>query len=143
MKSNKINKLDSAKLKQIQRAEEAERSIKQMEANKGKMNIHRISEKEIDDVGSIDSSNVDYLEIFEERIDKLEGEIYNTNRRVSVVVDLITKTETTLKELNKKSLSEIQEYVYTLHKEVDELAEKLTNIPAMTLNEENLKKLVK
>ena len=64
-------KIDPELEKEIQRAEEAERAIREMEANKGMLNYHRISEKELMDIGSIDSSNVDYAEIFEERINNI------------------------------------------------------------------------
>ena len=63
--------------KEIQRAEEAEKAIREMEANKGMLNYHRISEKELMDIGSIESSNVDYAEIFEEKISTLTtGKLY-------------------------------------------------------------------
>lgn len=42
-----------------------------MENNKGMLNYHRISEKELMDIGSISSSNIDYAEIFDERISDL------------------------------------------------------------------------
>ena len=63
--------LDSEAEKELRRAEEAERAIREMENNKGLLNYHRISEKELMDIGSISSSNIDYAEIFDERINEL------------------------------------------------------------------------
>ena len=67
MKEYKIE-LDPEEEKEIKRAEEAERMIRQMEANKGLMNYHRISEKELEEIGSISTSDIDYAEVFDERI---------------------------------------------------------------------------
>jgi galactokinase len=143
IRNEEISKMDPESQKYILRAEEAERAIKEMEANKGKMNYYRISEKELAEVASIDSSNVDYVEIFEERISKLEEEIENTHKRVNGVIEIINKTDKTLREVNKQSVSELQEYVYTLHKEMDDLVEKTSNKSSVIFSEETLKKLVK
>lgn len=70
MKEYKMQ-LDPELEKEIQRAEEAEKAIREWEANKGMLNYHRISEKDLMDIGSIESSNIDYAEIFEERINTI------------------------------------------------------------------------
>lgn len=130
--------------KEIQRAEEAERAIREMEANKGMLNYHRISEKELAEVGSIESSNIDYAEIFDERITDLENELEKTNKRINLTNEVVSKTDKTLRELTKRSVSEVQEYVYTLHKEVEELTERSKKEKTgITINEEVLKKLTK
>ena len=66
-----VQELDPEVEKELKRAEEAERAIREMENNKGMLNYHRISEKELMDIGSISSSNIDYAEIFDERINEL------------------------------------------------------------------------
>jgi len=141
------NELDPETLKQLQKNQEAERAIREYEASKGKLNYHRISEEDLADVGSIDSSNIDYVEIFGERIDKVEEEVENVYRRVNNINEIISKTDKNLRDLNTKSLSEVQEYIYTLHHEMDELNERIKrekeNANGISLNEETIKKLVK
>jgi hypothetical protein len=130
--------------KEIQRAEEAERAIREMEVNKGLLNYHRISEKELAEVGSIESSNIDYAEIFDERITDLENELEKTNKRINLTNEVVSKTDMTLREVTKRSVSEVQEYVYTLHKELEELTERSKKErKGMNINEEVLKKLTK
>jgi len=136
--------VDPEQQKEMLRAEEAERIIREMEANKGLLNYHRISEKELAEVGSIDSDNVDYAEVFNERITDLEVDLERTNKRINYVNEVISKTDKTLRELTKRSIGEVQEYVYTLHKEIEEANEKIkTSQGGSNLSEEVIKKLVR
>lgn len=105
-----LTPIDPETEKELQRAEEAERLIREMEANKGMLNYHRISEKELAEVGSIESSNIDYAEVFNERITELETELERTNKRINQVNEIINKNDKTLRDLNKKSVAEVQEY---------------------------------
>ena len=57
----------------------------------GKMNINRVDSKDLEDVNSIDSSNVDYAEIFEEKFSKVDIILERTNIRINKVIELIGK----------------------------------------------------
>ena len=72
-----VSEIDLELLKQIQKNEDAEEAIRKMEASKGKLNYYKISEEELAEVASIESSNVDYVEIFGERISQVECEVEN------------------------------------------------------------------
>lgn len=59
------------------------------------------------------------------------------------MTEIISNTDKTLKEIIKKSVAEVQEYVYTLHREIDILTDKiLKEKPGNQVSEELLKKVM-
>lgn len=105
-----INKIDPEELKQLEKQEEAERAIREMEADKGKLNYYKISEDELAEVASIDSSNIDYVDIFEGRLNSLDQELQRVYTKINRVYEIIERNDKKLQELSKKSVSEVQEY---------------------------------
>ena len=57
----------------------------------GKMNLNNVDSDDLDDLPSIDSSNVDYAEIFEEKFSKVDIVIERTNIRINKVIELVGK----------------------------------------------------
>jgi len=125
LKMREFNNLDPEEQKKQQRQEDAERAIRVMEADKGKLNYYKISEAELAEVASIDSSNVDYIEIFGERLDQVDHQIKTLFVRMNGIHEIIEKTDKKLQETNRKSVSEVQEYWFTLHHEMEELQTKI------------------
>ena len=57
----------------------------------GRMNLNNVDSDDLDDLPSIDSSNVDYAEIFEEKFSKVDIVIERTNIRINKVIELVGK----------------------------------------------------
>ncbi|CAI2385951.1 unnamed protein product [Moneuplotes crassus] len=139
------NALSPEEQKQQQKQEEAQRAIREMEANKGKLNYHKISERELDEVASIESSNIDYVEIFGERLDQVDHEIQCMYIKMNDIHEIISKTDKNLRDVNNKSVAEVQEYCFTLHHEMENLQDKIKKQvnPGIFMNEDAIRKLVK
>lgn len=140
-----VNEINPDLDEELKKLEDAERAIREMEASKGKLNYHQISEAELAEVASIDSSNIDYVDQFSERLDHIDQEIQRLYVKINGVHELIQQNDQRLQDTNKKSVAEVQQYCFTLHQEIEDLSAKLKkqHQTGKIFNEEVVKKLDK
>jgi hypothetical protein len=119
--------LDEKDMKKIMRQREAEEKIKKIQNSMGNMNLHRVESEELNDLPSIESSNIDYTEIFEEKFRIVDSTFVSVNNRFNQLVNKIDDKNANLERIIKSNDSRIEQYVNTLHQEFDRLTDFTSN----------------
>ena len=107
----------------IQRQLEAEKKIRKMQTTIEAINVNRVCSTELDEVQSLDSSKVDYAEIFEEKFKDVEMTLDQIHHKFRDITDKIEDTRTELKRDNLVSSNKHEKYINILHQEFDSLVE--------------------
>ena len=55
----------------------------------GRMNLHRVDSQELAEIASLESSNIDYAEVFEEKFKEVDIILEKTNMRINKIIDIV------------------------------------------------------
>ena len=53
------------------------------------MNLHRVDSQELAELASIESSNIDYAEVFEEKFKEVDVILERTNVRINKIIEIV------------------------------------------------------
>lgn len=74
-----------------------------MQLAMGQLNLHRVDSEELEEVQSIESSNIDYVELFGEKFKEIESMQERINSRINKLIKIIDEKDASLRDLASKN----------------------------------------